>query len=335
MLKPEVIWDKLKLDRLRQKNLWEGDFFNEVTRSRAGEGTILDDNFDVILGNPPFESDLTSFGRDLNEEVVGTRGELPDKQAAYLFLEQGIEQLKPTGRLCLIQPSGILHNSNAFSFRQRVMRQSKVETVLDFTSIRNLYEAADPKTVALVVRREKPAGDHRVSHLTFRRTFGTRERIVFEIDHYDWHYVPQHFAESDPFVWRLDLLGGGRLVAPSKRFREMRTLEEFIRANGFRYSEGFMVGHQNTQKSFLTGMRYLPPEGLTDGGIDHDALDTVKETDFQWPRSPSIYEPPLILIRKNERLQIGFWDDGPLAYTSTLVGIGSKSSQRHHAQGSI
>lgn len=200
--------------------------------------------------------------------------------------------------------------------------------ILDFTSIRNLYKAADTKTVAFLLVKEGSKDEHDIAHLTFRRTFGTRERIAFEIDHYDWHWVPKVIAEEDAFVWRLNMLGGGRLVGLSQRLRRMATLKSFIQKKSLRFAEGFMLGHNQPQKSFLTGMRYLPPEGLTDDGIDEKQIGKVEDTEFQRPRDKSVYQPPIILIRKNERLQMGFWDDGALAFTSTLVAIGGTTAQR-------
>jgi hypothetical protein len=327
-LKPEVIWGELRFDELRGRNLLEGDFFSEVLDAREKQSRLLDENFDVILGNPPFESDLTTYGQILNAEEAKVRGDLPDKQVAYLFLEQGVKRLKRGGRLCLIQPSGILHNSNAFAFRRKLFNEASVEMVMDFTSIRSLYEDADTKTSAFLVHGRPPTDDHNVSHVTFRRTFSTLERITFEIDHYDWHWIPQAEAKDDPFIWRINLLGGGRLASMSRRFRAMKPLREFIERKGFKYGEGFTVGDKSHTNSFLTGMTYLPSMALEEKGINRKKLDKVKEIGFERERDKDLYNAPLIVIRKNERLQMDYWDEGRLAFAIRIVGIGvGKSSE--------
>jgi hypothetical protein len=38
-----------------------------------------------------------------------------------------------------------------------------------------------------------------------------QERIYFELDYYDYHYVSQKDAVDEKFVWKVNLLGGGRL----------------------------------------------------------------------------------------------------------------------------
>ena len=197
-----------------------------------------------------------------------------------------------------------------------------MEMILDFTSIRSLYEAADTKTVAFLVVGEKPTDKHSVSHLTFRRTFGTLERISFEIDHYDWHWVPQVEAEEDPYIWRINLMGGGRLARLSRRFRAQANLKTFIDKHGLKYGEGFTVGDGSHTNSFLTGMRYLPSDALKNDGIDEDMLQTLTETGFERERDPSLYDAPLIVIRKNERLQMDYWTKGRLAFAIRVVGIG-------------
>lgn len=153
---------------------------------------------------------------------------------------------------------------------------------MDFTSIRNLYDAADPKTIAVVATAEAPKQSHNVAHLTFRRTFGTQERVTFEIDHYDSHRVTQDAAIEDVFIWRLNLLGGGRLVNLSSRLRDMETLKEFTQRKGLRYHEGFIKGRKDRKPfTFLKGMQYLQANALTDQGIDESKLDLLTTTNFK------------------------------------------------------
>ncbi|MBX3450766.1 MAG: N-6 DNA methylase [Planctomycetaceae bacterium] len=327
MLRPDVIWEKLKFDRLRNQNLIHGDFFDELRKKIFGQPTVAEGGFDIILGNPPFESELTVHGVVLNEAAQRDRGILPDKQAAYLFLEQGIKQLRPRGRLCLIQPSQILHNSNAYKFRKRIFENASVDLVMDFTSIRKLYDAADPKTIAILATAATPSASHKVVHLTFRRTFGTLERVAFEIDHYDWHWVTQDSAVEDMFVWRLNLLGGGRLVDLSNRLRDIETLKELVKRKGLRYNEGFIAGKKNRKPfSFLKGMKYLHADALTEHGIDESKVDTVSDSRFKSSPPESAYQAPLILLKKHETLPIGLWKKGPIAFAATLVGVGFKKN---------
>jgi len=329
-LKPDVIWRDLKLDRLRDENLVEADFFQLVLDRNAGSETVLNKGFDVILGNPPFKSELTEAGKSVDtyaKRAHSERGKLPDKQAAYLFLEQALETLRPDGSACLIQPSGLLYNRKAQPFGVYLWNRHRVDSILDFTSVRNLY-SKDPKTVAVCAGIASPGEDHAIRHWTFRRTFSVHQRICFELDHYDHHRVLQRTAVTDPFVWRANLLGGGRLLGISQRIRNMRTLATYIEKQGWDYGEGFIVGNRKKKASFLTGSKFLPSTALTEHGIDETRIGVVEETRFEGPRRKELYTPPLVLIRENQSLPIAFWENGVLAYRDQVVGISASPPDR-------
>lgn len=322
-LRPEVIWTDLRFDHLYGSNLQEADFFHYVDQQPA--------RFDLVIGNPPFKSALTPAGVELNKKAVAERGRLPDQQAAYLIAEQASHLLEDHGRLCLVLPSGILYNEKSKEFQQRLFKEHQTDWVLDFTSIRGLFDEADTKASALIWRKAPPIPAHRVVHLTFRRTVSVEEEVCFELDHYDRHVVSQHQAVAVSFTWKVNLLGGGRLHHLAARLQEMGTLKEFIDASGWNAGEGFTIGTKDKQSpaKWLTGVRYLPSEALTEKGIT-GKLSTVTETLFERPRTPDRYKPPLCLIRENERLQCTFWNNGILAYRSRLVGIRApeKDSQK-------
>lgn len=330
-LQPDVIWNELTFDPLRARNLIEADFFGEVLESRQGTALILNRGFDVIIGNPPFASTLTSAGVEVDRiacETDSSRRKVPDRQMAYLFLEQSLNFLQPGGRVCLIQPAGFLYNRKSDGFRRGVFRKCRVETILDFTSIRNLYEA-DPKTIAVLAQPEEPTPDWVITHSTFRRTASVKERICFELDHYDRHRVPQKLAESDPYIWRLDLLGGGRLLDLSQRLRSMRTLAGYVKEKGWDYGEGFIAAEMGRRvpAPFLTGKPLLPTRAFTEVGIDEAEIGKVTETLFRSAYTEERYSAPLLLIKEVETLPIAYWDKGPLAYRDKIVGVSAPRPQ--------
>src|SRR5208337_1436779 len=334
-LKPHVIWNELQFDPVKGTNLLEGDFFSlfdegepfplfHPRRWPTAEG--WPGRFDVVIGNPPFESSLTEAGKVIDEHLLKVRGTLPDRQAAYLFLEQAAKLLKDEGRICLLQPSGFLYNRKAAQFRKHFFSTFYCQEVLDFTSIRNLFDGADPKTIAIHARGRMQAKPDFLYHLTFRRTFSATQRIGFELDHYDRHRITQKAAEDSLFIWRANLLGGGRLVEMSERFASLRNLDRFIDHKKWEYSEGFIVGNRRTPAPFLHKKPLLPTDGLTDDGIDASTIGVVEETHFKHPVREEVFLAPLILIKEHESLPMGFWDKGPLAYKAKIVGIHSDES---------
>lgn len=329
-LKPEVIWGELKFGYLRESNLFQKDFFQLLLDAKQGSSAVLDKHFDIVIGNPPFESKLTEAAKQIDQATQqqdNSRGKCPDNQAAYLFLEQAFTVLLPnSGRVCLIQPIGFLYNRKANNFRSKIFQNNQVDTVLDFTSIRNLYEA-DAKTVAVFAQTRQPVKDHWIAHWTFRRTISVHQRICFELDHYDRHRILQKDAENSPNVWRVNLLGGGRLLDILQRFRSMRTLKKYMGQKEWEYKEGFTVGNRKDPAPFLSGKNFLPANALTSKGIDEHKILRITETHFERPRKETNYTPPLVLIRKLESLPIGFWDKDFLAYPNSIIGIHAPMDQ--------
>ena len=312
-LKPNVIWNELRFDKLHETNLHEGDFFAYAENQTA--------RFDIVVGNPPFQSKITEAGARVNAKAAKERGPLPDKQAAYLVAEQAMGLLNDGGRICLIQPSSFLYNEKARPFQQHFISTHKTDYVLDFTSVRGLFDKADTKVTALVAERVSPPANHRIVHLTFRRTVSVEEQLGFELDHYDRHAVAQKQAVSAPFTWKVNLLGGGRLHHLATRLKAMGTLAEFIAEKEWDAGEGFIVGEEGVRPEvkWLTGKPYLASTELTEEGIGE--ITTVADTHFTAPRKKIRYQPPLVLIRENEKLPCAFWDKGFLAYKAKVVGI--------------
>jgi hypothetical protein len=318
-LEPPVIWSNLKFDKLRGRNLRHGDYFEPATFNGQA-GHAWPEKFDVVVGNPPFESGLTGSAQAVNDARSENRPSLPDKQSAYLFLEQALQHLTLGGSLCLIQPHGILYNSQTKDFRQYLLKSCRLHTILDFVSLRGLYEGADPKTIAWHAIYEPP-GDQATSHLTFRRTFSVAEHIGFEIDHYDRHRVSLEDALNNPAVWRGNLLGGGRLHEMSERLKALKSLKDALIERKWTYQEGFNVGSGGRSCRYLTNQPYLPTEALTDKGIDASRITKLKETRFEAPRVKELYDPPLVLIKENASLPVAFWNESNLTFRHSIVGI--------------
>jgi hypothetical protein len=318
-LQPNVIWKELQLDKLVGSNLQVGDFSERLEALRH---IVKDEGFAVVVGNPPFLSKLTEAARRSRAQQQHTVV-IPDNQMAYFMVEQAPSLLKHGGRLCLIQPHGFLYNEKARTFQRTIISANQLDAVLDFTSIRKLYDGADPKTVAVLITKQKPAVGHRIRHMTFRRTFSVKERITFELDHYDRHLVPQEAAEKDPWLWRVNLLGGGRLQNLTARMNVMPKLREFLRRKKWDYGEGFVLARTGRQETapWLTGKPFLPTRAFTEDGIDKSQIATVDAKKFRSAYSESRYSAPLVLIKELDTLPCALWNEGFLAYRNQIVGI--------------
>lgn len=203
-----------------------------------------------------------------------------------------------------------------------------METVLDFVSIADLFNA-NVLTVALLCRKARPDPAHETRHLIFRQTAAVRERLFFEVDHYDDHGVTQRRVESCGWIWRINLLGGGRLADLVESLQKEPTLKGFLKRNGWKDAEGYkgkVRGRKNSLCDWLTGQPFLPSEALRVDGIREEQITMVTERVFNHCRKQENYTPPLVLIKEHAELPIAFWDRGFLAYPHHVFGIFPKEA---------
>jgi hypothetical protein len=354
-LDPLVIWEELKFDDLRQRNLIPRDFFEII---ESGE---FDNHFNLVIGNPPFESKLTTKSAERIEKgMARTRPKVPDSQLALLFLEQAFRVCMNGGTVCLIQPAGpLLYNGTGQSFREYLFNHFQFNGVFDFTALEGVLFAKAQVAAAAIIGRKSPVSSDKVLHITFRRTRAIKEKLLFELDPYDFHWVDRKtVSQRRRSVWKVNLLGGGRLHRLLERFSVVPTLGEYLKQKrakeGWQFSEGYSVGcgsylnqapnakqllelnpderkqlfkleRTPEEAPWITGKPNVPSKALTQKGIDRKAVTICEDIFFEEPRSNirAIFSPPHVLIReKLDGLAIpAVFSDEELVFTNQVVGI--------------
>lgn len=245
-LSPKEIWNNVHFDNLIGQNLFPNDFFKTIQQDE------LVNDFDLIIGNPPFESSFTEWAKiaDSSEKrAKPDRPEVPDNQIALLFLEQSFKLLRQGGTCCLILPSGpVLYNTKTHEFKKYLFETNYFSEIFDFTPLRaKLFTGssskAKPSVIAVFAEKKTPEGEP-VYHLIFRRTRASGEKIEFEIDHYDIHKVAYKTALNVPEVWQTNFMGGGRLHRLVDKISSESTLQEYldekIENRGWKVGEGWI-----------------------------------------------------------------------------------------------
>lgn len=265
-LTPLQIWEDLKFDNLHERNIIHDDFFNVLASNK------LQQEFDLVIGNPPFDSSLTEPAKIIESKALLQRNEsevnkssykkakqikLPDNQVSLLFLEQSVKLCKPKGLVCLIQPSGpLLYNNSSTDFRRLLFEKYSIPQVIDFTHISRILfgKNGDVATAAIFIKNEK-AKERGVLHITVRRTKPHKEKLYFELDSYDFHHVPRQLALNDSFIWKSNFIGGSRVHQLVSRFKHDRTLGQYlskkIKNDNWVIREGFKTGNQSEINELL------------------------------------------------------------------------------------
>ena len=320
-LEPKEIRASVRLfPPLKETMVHTGCFFEAL------ENNTIKGQVGVVVGNPPFLSQLETEGaKRACEQYRREQGSLPDKQVAYLFLHKSMEMLAPGGVLGMLQQYNFLYNQQSLEFRQKFFGRWDVREVLDFISIRGLFQKGkkDTKAVVVVAEAQTPPTERQILHATFRRSGRVRAKLGFGIDYYDLHWLPRTLVLENDGVWRSDLLGGGRVLAFVDRLKKLRTLEQLAHEAGWKFGEGLIYGSPADSKptEHVVGKDMVEAEAFSDTELNSSLFTRVPCKPVQRPRGPEIYAPPLLLIHKQEDLHFATWSSSYLTYRHNIFGI--------------
>lgn len=327
-LSPMQIISDLRFDDLTQTNILYSDFFIDEIDMPLGEleGTEYDKqihnfskikaiSFDLVIGNPPFKrsgnkKDTKKYWQwDINDKTIA----IPSKQIALKFLVKSIVSLKENGIQCLIlKSSGFLYNSTSDFFKREFLSNYNVNKILDFTALaRNssLWEnGADVDTLAVFSQNIQPKYDINILHITFRRTKAIKDRILFEIDDYDKHYINRFDAINNQYIWKNNLLGGGRINITLDKLSQLSKLKKFLKENNIIPFEG-----QGSAKS-------IPNNAFESSKIDESLLPKGYFESFKNTLDEK-FNPPILLIKENIELPISYSTNRKIPFNNEVVGF--------------
>ncbi|MBT9898386.1 N-6 DNA methylase [Bacteroides thetaiotaomicron] len=330
-LSPLQIITELQFDDLTNSNILHTDFFidelvpalqNNVDfeTQKKNYAKLEKLKFDLIIGNPPFRRSGDLEGGDnkfWKVKIADSQINIPSKQIALKFLSKSFSFLHPDGLQCLIVKSAaLLYNPTAIEFKKILFSSYNVEKIFDFTALaRNgvLWDnGAEVDTIAIFTKKQLPDNLKNILHLTFRRTKSIKERLSFDIDDYDRHFVNRHDAINNQYIWKNNLIGGGRVRTVVDKLSSLNTLKKVFE-DDFIFIEGESGAKSLDNDGFETDRinKKLFPEGY------YDSFKNIHQEKFT---------PPNILIKENITLPFSFNNES-IPYSNEVVGIYSAKSE--------
>ena len=328
-LKPLVIINKLKFDDLRENNLVKSDFFIEHK--------LQNHKFDLVIGNPPFVRGGISEYKDNFLRVKDKFVSIPGGQVALKFLSNTFRYLKPNGLQCLIiKSTSLLYGSGSVAFRKFLFSNLNVVQILDFTALarnKSLWDnGADVAASAIFIKNSSIEQSQNILHLTFRRTKATRERIIFEVDDYDLHFINRETATENEFIWKINLLGGGRIKKAVEGLNSLETFEEFLERNDCAAGEGYIKASDgDLRPNYIFEIPTLPTDAIRESGVDYSQLKPMNKN-LRFVKVPNeiIFRAPNVIIWENigkDKLPV-FYNEKSFSFKDKIIGIASKKKNK-------
>lgn len=344
-LSPMQVWDNLKFDDLSVNNIQTKNFFHFFNETPK-------ESFDLIIGNPPFNPPSGSRNNDYykllqKEYKTESSFAIHDNNLALLFWDRATLLCKPNKSICLILPSGTwLYNNNALDYRKHFLESFDVKKIIDFTHLSDVlfHGSANVAVCATIAKNRKPSKEN-LLHIAIKRSNSSEKRAFFEIDHYDFHSVNYDTALNNKYVWKANLMGGGRLLRLINRLSNLRSLEEYLKdkkdKSGWKFNVGYEIGHDGTESEeylikkgykraeWITNKKTILTEGFTENGVEY----FTEKADYFYRNmflQQELFSPPHILIKKNlgkEKIPIIFSDEY-LCFKDKVVGIYAPDEQR-------
>lgn len=240
-LEPRSIWETLTFPRLLGYNLFYNDFFNE--------GKFQEQKYDIIIGNPPWESTLSPAAE---KYICETNYPIGDNQIAQAFTWKAGELCDEDGVVCLLMPSkGFLFNRSDknIMYRKALFEKYNISIVINYSIFRKvLFENATGPATAVIYTINKTGENTPIFYCTPKPTFTVEDRRRFIIEPADISKIPRD-STNNQLIWKIAMWGTPRdLELINKMETKFPPLESFMGKNEMVYAEGFIRGtKQNTE----------------------------------------------------------------------------------------
>ena len=234
-LEPRSIWETLTFPRLLGYNLFYTDFFSE--------GKFQEQKYDIIIGNPPWESKLSP---DAKKYIQETQHPIGDNQIAQAFTWKAGELCDTQGVVCLLMPSkGFLFNRSDknIAYRKTFFNKFNISVIINYSIFRKvLFENATGPATAVIYTINETNENTPIFYCTPKPTFTVEDRRRFLIEPADISRIPRDSIDNQ-LIWKIAMWGTPRdLELINKIETKYPSFENFMDKYGMIYAEGYIRG---------------------------------------------------------------------------------------------
>jgi type I restriction-modification system DNA methylase subunit len=319
--------------RLRGTQLVQADFFDDSL------GNLLTDGgasaFDLVIGNAPWgdkstkqtsekvEVDIPACGRRKAKTLQTTNAEnwarindwpITNNDIGPLFVARGLDLLKDTGRLAMLQPAPpwLYQRGNpALKLREKLFHSYTVDEITNLSALRHeMFADVIGPSCVLVVGRDKPKPDTDLYYFTPKPIRSADGTAHFSIEPQDVNRITHHEAATDPMVWPVLSLGGRRDLQLIRQLRKLPSLAKLKEKKVVHTRLGVIPGDRKKELPALKHKPYLEETNFPEDVFLE--LDGSKVPSWENPKVHSkdsadfsAFKKPQLLIKQSFVTKLG------------------------------
>lgn len=339
--------NELKFDELQGKVLFD---VSQLEHGSLGPVEAqFRRQFDLVIGNPPWSAKAkgvhekrawVAHSKDIVRERLGKVRvdgfDLPDTNMDLPFVWRAMEWAKEGGRIALLTHARWLFgiSDRATQARNDLLQATRITGILNGSALRltNVWPKVDAPWCVMFATNEPPQPFDRTAFQFVSPALDAQvdsEQSRIRIDWSDAQTVLASEVIDRPWTLKTRFRGN-RLAA--RALESMRRggeeLGDYLRRMGVELRNGYQVGGKAGKQedaSHMIGMPTTKGAGQLGFVVDVNALPKFQRKTLLFPRHPSIYKAPLLLIAESisfDRLAArASRASGDIAYHASFHGL--------------
>jgi hypothetical protein len=310
----------------------------------------LSHSFDIVIGNPPWNSFKDGRKNALNltlRKLLTKRLQPATPPATAMVARYGSPDIafvlaaslwaKTRGAIGFAVHGRILFQPQSFELRRYLFESLRITGIMNFAALRQdkkIWPKNDAPFALMVAVNESPGPLDSFYFVSPRHEPSLSDEGVFRID--PGAAIPVSLSDvcSEPHALKA-LFKGGRLgLDLLRRITGGLSLPigQQVAKHGGEFNSGYQTGkhHNRTEDaSHLLGlldvqhdMQFTAAPGSRAGGAPdkHYSLPRI-----QWPRSPDVFRGPLLLLRESPKIEReirgALYATNDVAYSESFIGL--------------
>lgn len=315
------------LDHLEPKSLWNSirfpfliSGFAETTNDRQGrnlfcssslsDGEFLMQEYDLVVGNPPFKRG------GLEEETQEYLNNLGFAQENVLAFLHRATRLSPNAQIAMVASSKILFNKSGGyrKFRNFLFKDAYVEAVYNFSILRKakkeyggqLFAGAVGPVCVLFYSTKKPSTvKERILYCAPKSPVKRNMVEGVVIDSSDFKFLPrEECAKEDTNIWKVAMWATERDFTLIEKLKSHSSLKEELHSRkdkGWNYGVGFQVSFPNTKRDLeISKLPFLDADYIERYTTPIHRTYKIERTEFRRLGKKPAYFAPHIIFKKGQ-----------------------------------